>query len=53
MPLSGATGTTYTPMLPGDAISVSVTGSKPGFTTGVKTSAQTPTITVREPAPVG
>ncbi|MDQ0866456.1 hypothetical protein QF036_004037 [Arthrobacter globiformis] len=53
MPLSGATGTTYTPMLPGDAISVSVTGSKPGFTTAVKTSAQTPTMTVREPAPVG
>jgi hypothetical protein len=53
MPLSGATGTTYTPMLPGDAISVSVTGSKPGFTTAGKTSAQTPTITVREQAPVG
>ena len=53
MPLSGATGTTYTPMLPGDAISVRVTGSKPGFTTAEKPSAPTPTITVREPAPVG
>lgn len=41
MPLSGATGSTYTPLLPGYAMSVSVTGSKPGYTTAVKSSVAT------------
>jgi hypothetical protein len=45
MPLSGETKSTYTPMLPGYAISVRVTGTKPGFTTAVKTSAETAPVT--------
>jgi hypothetical protein len=50
MPLSGATGSTYTPLLPGDRVSVKVTGSKPGYTTVEKTSASTPAIAVSETA---
>jgi hypothetical protein len=45
MPISGEVNSTYKPMLPGYAISVSVTGTKPGFTTAVKTSAVTAPVT--------
>lgn len=41
MPISGEVNSTYTPMLPGYAISVTVTGTKSGFTTAAKTSAAT------------
>lgn len=45
MPLSGEVNSTYTPMLPGYAISVSAAGTKSGFTTAVKTSAATAPVT--------
>lgn len=41
MPLSAEVKGTYTPMLPVYAISVSVTGTKSGFTTAAKTSVTT------------
>ncbi|WP_461186589.1 beta strand repeat-containing protein [Arthrobacter sp. Z4-13] len=45
MPISGEVKSTYTPLLPGYAISVSVTGTKSGFTSAEKTSAPTAPVT--------